>query len=194
MLEQDFLSIKNKLEPKQGRFLISDPFSKDSFFSRAVVLLTSYSKEGSTGFILNKPIDAKISDLITEFDNFEANLSLGGPVSTDSIFFIHKLGNIIPDSHHIFDKFYWGGDIKVIRKKIKGFEIHPNQMRFFIGYSGWSSQQLEEELKNNYWIVVDKVPQNFMTNFNPNMWNKLLLSLGERFSVWANLPKSPNLN
>ncbi|PIF06721.1 MAG: hypothetical protein CSA36_00230, partial [Draconibacterium sp.] len=95
----DIFKIKtNNIAPKKGRILIAEPFLPGDYFSRSVVFLVAYSQKGAVGFILNKRIDFSLQEVFPDFPDFEARVFLGGPVSGDSIFYIHRLGNIMPGS------------------------------------------------------------------------------------------------
>ena len=74
----------NKLLPKKGRLLLAEPFMEDSYFKRAVVLLTEYNKEGAFGFILNKPLELTINKVIPEFPKFDSRIFTGGKVQPDN--------------------------------------------------------------------------------------------------------------
>ena len=65
---------------KSGQVLIAEPFMVDPYFKRSVVLLCEHHNEGTVGFILNKNIDMKINDLMSDFPEFEADVFYGGPV------------------------------------------------------------------------------------------------------------------
>ena len=67
--------------PEKGKILISEPFLPDTFFNRSIVYLTDHNPEGSVGFILNKKLDLKVSEAIEGFENWDENLSMGGPVA-----------------------------------------------------------------------------------------------------------------
>ena len=193
-IEHDYLTIKNNLSPQSGRLLISEPFSGDHFFSRTVVLLTEHNQNGSVGFILNKPIKESLGDVVHDFEGFNSIISVGGPVATDSVFYIHKLDKKLKGSQHIHGNLYWGGDIELLKLMIKNNKVSANKIRFFVGYSGWSPKQLDSELKNNFWVVSDFVPKNLLFNHSPQMWNLVISALGDDFKVWANTPENPSLN
>ena len=98
------------IKPKKGNLLIAEPsIIGDLSFNRSIILLADHTNEGSIGFILNKPLDYTINDLIPEV---EANFRIynGGPVEQDNLYFIHKIPEIIPDSIEISLGIYWGGD------------------------------------------------------------------------------------
>ena len=136
--------------PEKGKILISEPFLPDTFFNRSIVYLTDHTPQGSVGFILNKKLDLKISSAITGFEGWDEDLNMGGPVAPDTLHYLHSLGDLIPKSVPIKDNIFWGGDIDIIRELIKTNKIQKSQIRFFLGYSGWSAGQLERELKGKF--------------------------------------------
>jgi len=189
------LDIKpNNIKPSQGKVLISEPFMYDYYFKRAVILLAEYNEEGAFGIILNKLLHSKLNDIINGFPSFDADLYVGGPVSTDKLFYIHKFGDIVPDSTEIADGIYWGGDVEVIKELIAVNKITNNDIRFFIGYSGWTANQLEEELENNSWVVTRTNVKAVLKAKPEKVWNNIVLSLGEDYAHWVNFPVDPNLN
>jgi putative transcriptional regulator len=195
-MELDFNIFKieyNKVEPKRGRVLIAEPFLQDSYFKRSLVLLTEYTPEGSVGFVLNKTLDVAINDVIEDFPKFDATVSIGGPVSTNTIHYIHTLGDLIPNSEPVYGNVYWGGDFDIVKNMIQAGEIYPSQIRFFLGYSGWQAGQLEKELNQNSWLVTEVNPSEIM-EFNANIWKKTVHTLGDKYQMWANFPENPGLN
>ena len=69
------------------------------------------------------------------------------------MYFIHKIPELIPNSIEISDGIYWGGDFKEISSLLQEDQIKNSEIRFFLGYSGWSNKQLEQELELNSWVV-----------------------------------------
>ena len=117
-MELDFNIFKieyNKVTPKKGRVLVSEPFLQDTYFKRSLVLLTEYSEEGAVGFVLNKPLDVKVNEVMNEFPFTNEHVSIGGPVSTNSVHYLHTLGNLIPNSVPVIGDIYWGGDFDFIK-------------------------------------------------------------------------------
>jgi putative transcriptional regulator len=192
--EPDFFRIEHEnVMPEKGTMLISEPFSNDAYFKRSVVLLTLNDQEGAVGFILNKQVELSLSDLFEEDFDFKGKVSIGGPVSIDRIDFLHTLGNIIPDSRHVIDNIYWGGDFNVILKMLRSRSITEEQIRFFIGYSGWGKGQLDKEIENDYWLVTHPDSQSIMS-VDKNYWKTTLKRLGRKYEVWLNIPEDPVLN
>lgn len=184
----------NHVAPKQGHILIAEPFLSGSYFNRSIILLASYSDKGAVGFILNKKVDYPVEDLFADFPDFDSEIHIGGPVGTDSIYFIHTLGDTIPGSIIIKENLFWGGDFEALKLQIKLGLVNPQQVRFFLGYSGWDAGQLEEEINQNSWLVAD-IPQADLMTIDENvMWAQSVRSMGGKYSMWENFPENPSLN
>jgi putative transcriptional regulator len=180
--------------PGKGKILISEPFLPDTFFNRSIVYLTDHSSQGSVGFILNKKLDLQVSAAIEGFEGWDENLSLGGPVAPDTLHYLHNLGDLIPKSVLVEGNIFWGGDIDSIRELIKTGKINKSQIRFFLGYSGWSAGQLERELKENSWVIA-KVNSNIvLNNGGDDIWKKVLRGFKNKYKMWADFPDSPEMN
>jgi putative transcriptional regulator len=193
-LDYDFFKVEeDNLAPRKGRILISEPLLNDSYFKRSVVFLTEYTKEGSVGFVLNKPINMNIKDVISDFPDFNTTIYVGGPVSKDTIHYIHTVGDLIPDSMHVKDDIYWGGDFDKVKELIREGLISPDQIRFFLGYSGWSPNQLDEEIESSAWLVSE-VEGNKIMRPDTNLWKEILLELGSQYRIWINCPENPAMN
>lgn len=191
----DIFKIKsNNVAPQKGRVLIAEPFLPGSYFNRSVILLVGYSTKGAVGFIINKQVDFPIQEVFPDFPEFEAQVYLGGPVSTDSIYYIHKLGDKLPGSIHVLGNLYWGGDFKELKRQIKLGLIQPTEVRFFLGYSGWDAGQLDNELKENSWLVTDVDEEIVMRELKQASWVEFVKKAGNRYTVWENFPENPALN
>lgn len=183
---------KEKL--KSGNVLIAEPFMLDPHFKRAVVLLCEHEKEGSLGFILNKSLDMKVDELIADFPEFDATVYYGGPVQTDTIHYIHNVGDLLDDSLKVASGVYWGGDFDKLKVLIDSEMIQPPNIRFFVGYSGWTKGQLKEEIKYGSWMM-DKMHANYLfKNKNADLWKAVLNNKGNAYSVIAQMPEQGSLN
>lgn len=184
----------NNVEPKKGRILIAEPFLPGSYFNRSVILLTAFSNKGAVGFILNKKVEFSINDIVPDFPEFEGDVYLGGPVSTDSIYFIHKLGKRLPGSIHVLGNLYWGGDFNLLKQLITAGLVPEDDIRFFVGYSGWDSGQLERELKENSWLVTDADEELVLSDLHQESWVEFVRKAGSQYSMWENFPENPAMN
>jgi putative transcriptional regulator len=184
------------MEPlKAGQLLLSAPFLDDANFDRSVVLLTSYDHLGATGFILNKPSALKLFDLYPGPEHFEDfTIQYGGPVSDDNLYFLHKRPDLIPNAFSISKNLFWGGDTKALNALLDQGEVFDHEFTFFMGYSGWSPGQLENEISENSWLVVDGSGLEIFSNSGDQLWRNLLLKYGGPNKIWAHAPQNPLLN
>jgi putative transcriptional regulator len=193
-LNIDFFKIKNDKVASPGRVLISEPFLSDTYFKRSVVFLTEHSGEGSVGFVLNKPVDLRVQDVIQDFPTFDSGISIGGPVNTNTVHFIHTLGETLPESVHVIDNIYWGGDFDELKAMINSGKVEPGQVRFFLGYSGWAPNQLQGEIDENAWLIGELDAAMIMASEQTNFWNDVLKRMNNKYQVWANFPENPGMN
>jgi putative transcriptional regulator len=177
-----------------GKILLAEPFMLDPFFRRSVILLTEVRNDGSVGFILNKNIDHKITELVEDFPEFEADVFYGGPVATDSLHFIHSVGSLLDDSVPITRGVWWGGDFDKLKFLIEQELVEPAQIRFFVGYAGWGEGQLREEMKLGSWKMADFDP-NFLFKMPPdNLWNEVMKLQGNVFEIIGDMKDEANWN
>jgi putative transcriptional regulator len=180
--------------PEKGKILISEPFLPDTFFNRSIVYLTDHNPQGSVGFILNKKIDLKMSAAVTGFDGWDDDINMGGPVAPDTLHYLHKLGDLVPQSVPVSEDIYWGGDIDAVRELIRLGKVRHSQIRFFLGYSGWSEGQLERELKEDSWVIAKVKADIIMNNRGDDTWKRVLRSFKNKYRMWADFPDSPEMN
>lgn len=183
------------MDIRTGNILISDPFMFDGVFKDTIIIVGDYSRdEGTVGFILNNPIDLRVDELIKDFPNDEHRLYLGGPVGQDSIHYIHTRGDLFDQATEISPGVFWGGNFDKLKVLIEKELISTNEIKFFVGYSGWSPGQLEGELKDHAWMV-DKMDVNYLKRVPDRlMWKKCMKLKGQAFEIIANMDRKAILN
>ncbi len=178
-----------------GRLLISEPFMLDPNFKRSVVLLAEHSTDGVMGYVLNHQSDYLLGDVLPDVSYSELPVYTGGPVGNNTLHFIHRCPDKIDGGTEICDGVYWGGNFDTVRELVTAYQLTANEIRFFAGYSGWSQQQLEDEIQENSWIVADKYNTDLLfADEDNNMWREVIISMGQRFAHIANFPENPALN
>lgn len=187
------ISELNQLRPKKGTILLAEPFMKDPYFQRSVVLMAENSRENTLGFILNKSLEIPINEAIDDFPEFDAELFLGGPVQAQNLFYIHMKGHLLEESERISEHLFWGGDFEVLKKLIIKGEILPNEIKFFLGYAGWDKGQLNQELKEGSWLIGTQKPAVILSNTGVS-WKESMSSLGQKQAMMANFPTDPSHN
>lgn len=180
---------------EKGQLLIAEPsILGDLSFNRSVILLADHNEEGSIGFILNKPLDFTIKDLLPEVEG-AFKVYNGGPVEQDNLYFIHSIPDLIPNSIEISNGIFWGGDFNKVMELINNNLLGDGDIRFFLGYTGWSSNQLANELDANTWIVSKNIYNKKIIEKNQvSFWKEKMLELGGEYSIWSNAPEDPSYN
>ena len=185
---------ENTVNPARGKVLLSEPFISDPYFKRAAILLCEHNEEGSFGFVLNNYLDMSLDQIMNGLPELPTRVSVGGPVKSSNLYYLHTLGNSIVDSKEIAKGIYLGGDFELLKNEISKGHVGAHQVRFFVGYSGWTANQLEEEMQQNSWFVADAIPELVMDMKSDNLWADFLKTMGPQFAKMTQLPKDPNLN
>jgi len=183
------------MDIKKGQLLIAEPsIIGDMAFNRSIILLADHGSEGSIGFILNKPLKYRLDDLIPELQsNFK--VYNGGPVQQDNLYYIHRVPELISDSIEISNGLYWSGNFEQVTKLISDEKINENDIRFFLGYSGWDFQQLASELDSNTWILSENAHHNNIIHIVDDLfWKNKMIAMGDAYSIWSNAPENPMYN
>ncbi len=183
------------MENLTGKLLLATPeLLTDHVFSQAVILLAEHNQNGSMGFILNKPSPFLLSDFFPELPvGFQ--LWNGGPVDEEMLFYIHNKPGLLPGAV-CFDSrkpLCLGGDFQQLKELLTGKKLGGENIKFFMGYSGWGPGQLEKEIEEKAWYVVENDIDIFQTN-PKNLWKEKLISLNPENIVWKNSPINPKLN
>jgi len=179
---------------QKGNLLIAEPsILTDSSFNRSIIILTEHNEEGTVGFVLNKPSKFILKDLIYDID-CDFRVYTGGPVENDKLYFIHTIPHIIPESIEVSKGIYWGGNYEAVKSYIEKGLIDKNEIRFFLGYSGWTNEQLEEEIKEKSWALTTNTYKNVFSIHDAEGWKEKLLEMGGNYKLWANSPEDPSLN
>ena len=180
---------------KKGHLLIAEPsIIGDMSFNRSIIIIADHNTDGSIGFILNKPLDFTLQDLIPEIE-IPFKVYNGGPVEQDNLYYIHKIPELIPNSIEISKGLYWGGNFEKVTKLIQQNKLDSNDIRFFLGYSGWETNQLTSELLAHTWILSEnKHHKTIIEKVNTSFWKEKMLELGGDYSIWSNAPENPSYN
>ena len=182
------------IKPDKGKLLIAEPsILNDDSFNRSIVLLTEHTENSTVGFILNRPLNYTIKDIIPEID-CDFLVYQGGPVEQDNLYFVHKSPDLIPNSIEVSNGIFWGGNFDSLKDVLMNKLIEPSQIRFFLGYSGWSANQLEDEIETNSWFVSENDFSNIFSVDNKSLWKNKLLQRGGEYKIWANAPSDIHLN
>jgi putative transcriptional regulator len=178
-----------------GKLLVAEPMMGDPNFERTVVLILSHGEHGALGVVLNRPTELEVEAVLADWAGWAAEprvLHLGGPVDQSSVIGLaQRRGTDEPAG--------WSqimGDLGSVDLDGEAEEIGPGVggVRFFAGYSGWGSGQLENELAENAWLVVDSLPADVFVPDPTVMWRSVLRRQGGKLAMLANFPEDPSMN
>lgn len=185
----------SKIIPSTGKLLISEPFLNDPNFKRSVVLIADHGEEGTLGFILNQPSQLLLKDLVPDLWQADYPIFIGGPVEVDTIHFIHRCYDKLNSGEEIAKGIYWGGNFETLKILVNNNSIAEDEVKFFLGYSGWGIDQLNEEIEENTWIVSDKYSKELIFSHNEEeLWREVIINLGPKYAHVSNFPIDPSLN
>ncbi len=174
----------------KGSLILADPSLREPTFRHTVLLLTEHSQEdGAHGYILNRPLGKTVGDLLAaeEFEDLaHVPVFIGGPVSAEHLTF-SSLGwsdveNSLQYTTHLSAK-------QALCHQAEGFSI-----RAFVGYSGWSEGQLENEMRQRAWITHKPEKRVLETENLDTLWNRLLRGLSPWYALLADEPDDVSLN
>ncbi|WP_207513607.1 YqgE/AlgH family protein [Longitalea luteola] len=139
---------------KPGVFLKSTSLLNDTFFGHTVLFITEYNEKGAMGFVVNQKYPRKLNELV-EFNHIKPfPLYVGGPVDQEHLFFIHQRPDLIKGGQPVTDTIYLGGDFTSAVNHIDNHRINENDMKIFLGYCGWDYRELDEEIAEGSWEVL----------------------------------------
>ena len=182
------------MAPKTGAVLIAPPMMQDPNFRRTVVLLCEHGVDGSFGLILNRSISLNLTDVVEGMDQYSGPLCMGGPVQPNTLHVLHRYGSTVGESIKISDQIFWGGDFEIIQEKVGKEETSSDELRFFLGYAGWTPGQLDAEIEQDGWIIAPADQAVIFPEDPETLWTTTLRRMGGEYALLANFPDDPRLN
>lgn len=181
-----------KTEIKSGTLLLSQPFMADPNFERTVVLICDHDKEGSLGFVINRPTDVSILEVMPLFTELDSICYEGGPVAKDTLHFLHNYGKL-QGCKEVLPGLFWSGNFEQLRQCISRRDVKAEDIQFFIGYSGWDAGQLDDEIEEGSWILTTESKDDIFLGLG-DLWKNTLKNMGGQYKLMAGFPKDPRLN
>ncbi|HVZ98101.1 MAG TPA: YqgE/AlgH family protein [Chitinophagaceae bacterium] len=182
------------IPPSSGTLLIANPFLKDPNFSRSVIFLCEHSPQGSFGFVLNRRIPQTLDQLVEDLVAASFPVFEGGPVQRDTLHFLHQYPQLISGGEEVIEDVFWGGNYESLVASFKQNHLDKDHIRFFIGYSGWSEGQLDQEMKEESWLTVKATRKLIFDTRPEDIWKNSLRHLGGNYEMMINFPIDPQLN
>ena len=126
----------------------------ETVFENSIILLTEVNENGALGFIVNKPFNRKLTDLVEFSSGKPFPLFDGGPVDKEHLYFIHRRPDLIPGGNAVGNNIFMGGDFKQAVACINNHTLSVNDARIFVGYCGWDAGELEAEISEGSWTIT----------------------------------------
>jgi putative transcriptional regulator len=184
-----------------GRLLVATPALADPNFDRAVVLLLDHDEQGSLGVVLNRPTPVGVGDVLAPWAALAGEPGVvfqGGPVSLDSALALA----VVPGEDrpgHPADPLGWRrvhGAIGLVDLEAPPelLAAELGSLRVFAGYAGWGPGQLETELTEGAWWVVDSEPGDVSAPDPEGLWRAVLRRQRSELAMVATYPDDASLN
>jgi len=138
-----------------GSILTSSALLDDSVFEQSTICITEKNEQGATGFMVNKLFPQTLNQLEEFKQGLPFPLYKGGPVETESLFFIHRRPDLIEGGNPFVNGFYLGGNFEQAVHHINQRNMEEQDVKIFIGYCGWDAGELEAEIAEGSWRIVD---------------------------------------
>ncbi len=157
-----------------GTLLISTPLLDGTDFEKAIIFIAEHNEKGALGFVVNHPFSRTLNELV-EF-NYARPFALfnGGPVEKEALFFLHRRRDVIEEGTYVKGNVYMGGNFKKAVACINNNSIAVNDIKLFIGYCGWDAGELEAEIEEGSWLIVDAGIEIVFSYNTEKMWENLI--------------------
>jgi putative transcriptional regulator len=175
----------------RGQLLVSSPALIDPNFRKTVVLIAHHDEEGAMGLVLSRPSTVTAVDAVPALlgiPGADDPVFVGGPVQPEAFMVLAQFDDISQAAAPIMD------GVGFMPADAEPEQLAIQRLRLFAGYSGWGSGQLEAELGEDSWIVVDAVADDAFADDPDELWRVVLHRKGGPFSLMENMPFDPGLN
>ncbi len=178
----------------KGQLLLDSGQLRGSFFQRTVVLICQHDAEGAFGLVLNRATGSNAGEMIlADLPESLKNcpLYLGGPVQPAALSYLHT-DSFIPDAN-VMPDLNLGHSLDSLLELGESFSA-TRKIRMFAGYSGWSSGQLEDEMKRNAWLTHPASLDLVFYVKPEQLWQDVLRKKGGKYRLLAEMPEDLSLN
>ncbi|HEX4525949.1 MAG TPA: YqgE/AlgH family protein [Gaiellaceae bacterium] len=179
------------MDSLQGKLLVSSPALHDPNFRKTVVLIAHHDEEGAMGLVLSRPSDVAAVDAVPALEGLPGAgdpIFVGGPVQPEAFMVLAEFNDVDDAAAPIMDR------LGFMPAESEPEDLSISRMRLFAGYSGWGIGQLEAELEEASWIVVDALTDDAFADDPEELWRTVLHRKGGPFELMIDMPFDPGLN
>ncbi len=179
----------------RGRLLVATPAIESGPFMRSVVFLLDHDGDGALGVIVNRPLDSEVDDVLPDWaDLVNAPVCLfdGGPVAMDSALALGVIADIAPP-HRVGARWRAGSGSSISKGRCRAHGEFAG-LRVFAGYAGWGPGQLEDEIEEGAWIVIDARDDDLVSPQPETLWREVLRRQDNDARFLTTFPDDPSAN
>ena len=179
------------MDSLQGKLLVSSPALHDPNFRKTVVLIAHHDEEGAMGLVLSRPSEVAAVDAVPALEGLPGAgdpIFVGGPVQPEAFMVLAEFNDVDDAAAPIMDR------LGFMPAASEPEDLSISRMRLFAGYSGWGNGQLEAELEEASWIVVDALTDDAFADDPEELWRTVLHRKGGPFELMIDMPFDPGLN
>lgn len=173
------LDENKQVKPAVGMFLVAQRSLSGSYFQRSVVYLVEHGEHGTLGLIVNRPSSMSLSDGVANIDEKTGHnypLFFGGPVERRQMLMLLRNPPDLPNIEHVIDSIYVSLARDVLEHLLK-IGKPSSELRLYIGHSGWAPGQLDFELANKRWHLVQANTESIFSSDIESLWERLIYEL-----------------
>ncbi|MBO9523158.1 MAG: YqgE/AlgH family protein [Nocardioidaceae bacterium] len=185
------------MDPAPGRLLVASPTLADPNFARSVVLLLDAGGDGALGVVLNRPTTLQVAEVLTGWDDVVDGpgvLFQGGPVETDSALAVASVGGDGEEDPIGWRRVFGSTGLVDLDAPIEIMAGVVTALRIYAGYAGWSAGQLEDEIAEGAWYVVEAEAGDPFRADPTELWSEVLRRQGGGLAMLATMPAEPGMN
>ncbi len=159
-----------------GMLLVAARGMADPRFKRSVVLLVDHGRDGAIGLIVNHPLDATLADASPDFSGGASehyHVHIGGPTMTDTMMFLVRSKTPLERARRVLPGLWLSGSRQTLQQLID-VEVAPEDLRIYVGHSGWRPGQLEGELAQGDWHLTRADASQVFAQDTAKVWPRLI--------------------
>jgi putative transcriptional regulator len=186
---------------RAGQLVVATPLLGDPNFARTVVLLLQVDEDdGALGLVLNRPTETLVDEVLPEWVELTADppvVFTGGPVQETAAICLGRgrLGGRPSGAFAVLEGVPGASLGTVDLESTPGaLRATVERVRLYAGYAGWGAGQLEAEVAEGAWYVLDALPADAFSAQPEELWKSVLRRQGPPVAFAASYPDDPTLN
>jgi putative transcriptional regulator len=180
-----------RVQSLHGKLLVSSPALVDPNFRRTVVLIAHHDEDGAMGLVLTRPSEVRVVDAVPPLEGLVGEddvVAVGGPVQPEAFMVLAEFDDLADAAAPVI------GAVGFMPAEAEPADLAVARMRVFAGYAGWGAGQLEAELEEDSWIIVDARPDDAFATDPDELWRTAVQRKGGKYALIASMPFDPSLN